>query len=137
MNVKLPRFEDVIDGTRMPEFGRRMREFVQTLEKAFAKLRIDDQIIIGGGAPILKHLSSTATWDPANVANGAQVTQTITVTGAALGDEVTCAFNKDLQGMRLTGYVSAANTVTVVLCNDTGGAINLASGTLRASVWQH
>ena len=117
--------------------GRDLFQFLRLLESLFSKIRIDDVIIIGGGTPILKHLSETKTWDPPNVGNGAQTTTTVTVTGAALGDEVVCSFNKDLQGMRLTGYVSATDTVTVVLRNDTGGAIDLASGTLRASVWQH
>lgn len=90
-----------------------------------------------GGTAILKHLSATKTWDPANIGAAAQDTTTITVTGAALGDTVAVGFSLDLQLLQLTGYVSAANTVTVVLQNGTGGAINLASGTLRADVWQH
>jgi hypothetical protein len=80
-------------------------------------------------------LSGNATYDPANLADGAGVTTTVTVTGAALGDYVEgLSFSLDLQGILLTGYVSAANTVGVRFQNETGGAINLASGTLRAKV---
>jgi hypothetical protein len=82
-------------------------------------------------------LTGTATWDPASVAAGAQTTTTVTVTGAAVGDPVAVGFSQDLQGMQLTGYVSATNMVTVVLRNETGGAIDLASGTLRADVFDH
>lgn len=80
-------------------------------------------------------LTGSATWDPASVAAGAQTTTTVTVPGAALGDVVGVSFSLDLQGMQLTGYVSAADNVTAVLRNGTAGAIDLASGTLRASVW--
>ena len=92
---------------------------------------------IGNGTAIAKHLSGTVTYDPASIANGAQQTTTVTVTGAALGNTVVASFTLDLQGIQLTGYVSAANTITVIFQNNTGGAIDLASGTLRADVWQH
>jgi hypothetical protein len=90
-----------------------------------------------GGTQITKHLSATTTWDPTNLIAGAQTSTTITVTGAALGNTVAVGFSLDLQLMQLTGYVSSANTVTVVLQNGTAGAIDLGSGTLRADVWQH
>ena len=94
-------------------------------------------LTIGGGTKVTKHLSATVTYDPASIANGAQQTTTVTVTGAALGDTVVVSFTLNLQGIQLTGYVSAANTVTVIYQNNTGGAIDLASGTIRADVWQH
>ncbi len=78
----------------------------------------------------------TATWDPPSVAAGAQTTTTVSVPGASVGDTVTVSFSADLQGMQLTGYVSATDTVTVVLRNGTGGSIDLGSGTLRADVWK-
>jgi hypothetical protein len=34
----------------------------------------------------------------------------------------------------VTGYVSAANTVTIRFQNETGGSVNLASSTLRLVV---
>lgn len=95
-------------------------------------------IAIGAGTNIAKHLRNTKTWDPGNVTSGGvPATTTITITGAVLGDEVTCGFSNSLQGLQLSGYVSLADTVTVVLSNLTGGAVDLASGTLSASVWQH
>lgn len=94
-------------------------------------------LAIGSGTAITKHLSATTTWDPASVAAGAQATTTVAVAGAALGNTVVVSFSLDLQGMQLTGYVSSAGNVTVVLRNGTAGAIDLGSGTLRADVWQH
>jgi hypothetical protein len=37
----------------------------------------------------------------------------------------------------LSAQVTAANTVTVTLRNDSGGTIDPASGTLRVTVWKH
>lgn len=74
----------------------------------------------------------TKTWDPASVADGAQTSTTVTVTGAALGDTVTCAFSQAVPaGCILSAQVTATDTVTVTLVNHSGGAVDLASGTLR------
>ena len=135
MKVRLPNFPGDVEGGH--ELGRVMRGILKEIEFAFLKIRIDDQIIIGGGTPILKHLSTTATWNPGNLVAGAQTSVATTLTGAALGDEVTCSFSLDLQLLQLTSYVSSANTITSILQNGTAGAIDLASGTLRVSVWQH
>lgn len=80
-------------------------------------------------------LFGSATFNPANLADGAGETTTVTVTGAALGDFVVAvSFSLDLQGITLTAYVSAANTVAVRFQNESGGAVDLASGTLRVRV---
>lgn len=80
-------------------------------------------------------LTGSKTHDFADTADGARVTTTVTVTGAALGDFVTAvSVGVDQAGVMLDGYVSAADTVTVTLHNETGGAVNLASTTLRALV---
>lgn len=82
-----------------------------------------------------RFLRGSATWDPASVANGAVVSTTVTVTGAALGDPVSVGFSSiTTQAVMLSAHVSAADTVTVVLRNESGGAIDFASGTLTAVV---
>jgi hypothetical protein len=78
-----------------------------------------------------------ASWNPANVVNGSQITATFNVPNVVLGDTVTPSFDLDLQGMQLTGYVSSPGVVTVVLRNGTGGDIDLAIGNLRLDIWQH
>lgn len=83
----------------------------------------------------VRELSGSATYDPASLADGAGATTTVTVTGAALGDYVdNLSFSNDLQGVILSGYVSAANTVAVRFQNESGGVLDLASGTIRVIV---
>lgn len=130
--------------TRLPDLGEtydvsEMRELVRSIELEFLRRPVHDALIVGGGRPVTKYFSATVTWNPANVGNGAQTTTTVTVTGAKLAEfnTATAGFTKDLQGMRLTAYVSANDTVTVVLRNDTGGAINLDEGSLTVGVWRH
>lgn len=82
----------------------------------------------------LQGRTASATYDPANLADGAGVTTTVTVKGAALGSFADAAFSLDLHGVTLTAWVSAANTVSVRFQNATGGAIDLGSGTLTARV---
>jgi hypothetical protein len=72
------------------------------------------------------------TYDPPNLNDGDGDTTTVTVTGAALGDYVpNVSFSLDLQGITVTAWVSAADTVSVRFQNETGGTLNLGSGTLR------
>lgn len=79
-------------------------------------------------------LAGSATFDPASLVDGAGATTTVTVTGAALGDYAEASFSLDLQGITLTSWVSAAGTVSVRFQNETGGTLDLGSGTLRARV---
>ncbi len=80
-------------------------------------------------------LRGSATYDAANLVDGAGATTTVTVTGAALGDFVVgVSHSVDLAGITVTAYVSAADTVSVRFQNESGGAVDLASGTLRVAV---
>lgn len=94
-------------------------------------------ITIGSGTAIVKHLSATATLDFANLAAIGCEDLTITVTGAALGDTVALGVPNGsvVANGTFTGWVSAADTVTVRFCTVVSG--NPASGTFRADVWQH
>lgn len=80
------------------------------------------------------HLTGSVAYDPGNLVDGDGVTTTVTVTGAAVGDMVDVSFGVDLQGITLTGWVSAADTVSVRFQNETGGAINLSNQNIRARV---
>ncbi len=80
-------------------------------------------------------LSATTVWDPGSLADGdGETSSDITVTGAALGDLVLVGAPYDLQGITCNGYVSAINTVKIRIQNETGGTIDLASGTWNVRV---
>ncbi|MFA5500920.1 MAG: hypothetical protein WC404_07575 [Candidatus Omnitrophota bacterium] len=80
-------------------------------------------------------LSGTATWDASSIADGDEEAKEITVTGAELGDPVLMScLSIDIADLQLTADVTASNTVTAVLSNSTGGAIDLASCTVKAWV---
>ena len=74
------------------------------------------------------------TYDPPSLAAGSWTTAltTISVPNAAIGDKVHIAFSLDTQGIQLFGRVTSSGTVTVDAWNPTGGAIDLASGTISA-----
>lgn len=80
-------------------------------------------------------IRGSVTYDPPNLADGAGVTTTVTVSSVAqLGDFAMASFSNDLQGITLTAWVSSAATVSVRFQNESGGAIDLASGTLSVRV---
>lgn len=76
----------------------------------------------------------SATYDPASLASGSGVTTTVYVPGAEVGDIVDVAFSTALAGVQLWGWVSGPNVVSVRFHNQTGVAVNLASGTLTVCV---
>lgn len=82
----------------------------------------------------LRGIDGSATVDPASIADGDEVAGEITVTGAALGDFVLASFSVDVADLVVAAAVTAANTVTYSILNNTGGAIDLASGTLKVRV---
>ena len=94
-------------------------------------------VAIGSGTPIAKVLSATATLDFGNTSTLTSTDLTITVTGAAVGDSVAIGLPAapDANGC-FTGWVSAANTVTVRFNNYSAGSIDPASATYRATVTQ-
>jgi hypothetical protein len=83
----------------------------------------------------LEYLQNSVVFDPPSMAtNIVGAIQTITVTGAAVGDYVIASFSTPLNGMILNAWVSAANTVQFQFQNKTAGTLDLASGTVRVRV---
>lgn len=89
---------------------------------------------VGGQTLTLAVLNATATIDPPSIATAGQALASVTVAGAALGDIVLPAAPYDLQGVGIHAYVSAANTVTLLLKNGTAAAVDLASGIWKFKV---
>jgi hypothetical protein len=70
-----------------------------------------------------------------NLADGAGETNTIAVPGVRLGDMVIgFSSSVDLAGITVTPYVSASNVVSLRYQNESGGAVDLASATVRVVV---
>jgi hypothetical protein len=78
--------------------------------------------------------SASAVYDPASIVDADGFTTTISVPVAALGDFVDASFSNDLQGIVLSAWVSASGVVSVRFQNETGGTVDLASGTLRVRI---
>lgn len=96
-----------------------------------------------GSAELLKVLTGTASLNFGATAAGACDALTVTVTGAATGDNVILGIPATLAGadayQHFWSYVSAANTVTVKRCNPTNATTALsdpAAATVRATVLQ-
>lgn len=81
-----------------------------------------------------ENLVASATWDAGSIPDGDEEAKEVTVTGAALGDFACVSLSIDVADLVLDAQVTAANTVTCVLANNTGGAIDLASATVYVMV---
>lgn len=75
-----------------------------------------------------------AVFDPSNLVSGTSESTTVTVTGARVGDVAFAGFGLDLQGVSLSAYVSADDTVTATFSNNTGVDVNLGSSYINAFV---
>jgi len=91
----------------------------------------------GRGRYNFKPLQGSATWDPADLATADCTSTTVTVAGARLGDFAIGSLGTDIADLMLDCQVTAANTVTVLLENHTGGNINLGSSTVRVQVFPY
>lgn len=78
--------------------------------------------------------NASTIFDPGSIAAGAETATDVTVPGAKLGDFAFASFSLDVTDLVVDANVTAADTVSVVLANNTGGAVDLGSGTLRVKV---
>ena len=79
-------------------------------------------------------LVGSETKDFGEIADGADLSEDVTVTGAALGDFAIASIGVDSVDLIITATVTAANVATVNVENQSGGAVDLASTTLRVKV---
>ena len=107
------------------------KDAFRTLYEEYNKVITDLEVLRAGMA----QLAGSATWDPGSIADGNEEAKEVTVTGAALGDFVIgVSHTIDVADVTLTAAVTAADTVTCVLANNTGGAIDIATGTVAVRV---
>jgi hypothetical protein len=81
-------------------------------------------------------LSGSGASSGATLAAGSTTTRTITVTGAVLGDYATASFSVDMGALSISANITAANTATVVIANNTSGGITFSAGTVYVSAQQ-
>lgn len=81
--------------------------------------------------------AGAVTYDPPSLADGDGVETTVTVPGARLGDFVVISFSNDLQGVMLQGSVSSDDTVLARFQNESGGTVDIPTGTLMAGVYKN
>lgn len=80
-------------------------------------------------------LTGSVVYDPPSLADGTTTSTTLAVPGARIGDQVELAAPYNLSGVIATAYVNTTNTVTILLNNESGGTVDLGSGTWRVSVY--
>ncbi|WP_137125553.1 glycosyl hydrolase family 28-related protein [Roseomonas sp. HF4] len=90
------------------------------------------------GQPTLPHgtrdLTAEAAWDPPSIAAGASAQVNVPLPGARPGDFATAAYSLSTSGVVFLAQVGATDVVTVTAWNRSGGAVDLAAGTVRARV---
>lgn len=98
-----------------------------------------DKTVLGrdNSTPIANHFTATGVLDFPSIPAGGTADATITVTGAAVGDDATAHTNSMTEaGTVWSASVTAANTVTVRLANITAAAIDPVARTWRVRVWR-
>lgn len=118
-------------GPTTPNLGDISFNGTDFLVRAAARTDLMGRVLVG-----------SANLNFALTANGASDDETVTVTGAAVGDSVAISVpvsNQVLnQGVSYTAFVSAANTVTVRFSNFSGAAVNPPSGNaFKATVFKN
>jgi hypothetical protein len=109
-----------------------MKKIFATLALVFALcVSVTDPAQAGGFGN--RFVCQTA-WTPTALATNTQQSKVITCPGVALGDFVEVSFNTDRLLLIATGYVNAANQVTVILNNVSGGTITPTSTLVFASI---
>lgn len=87
------------------------------------------------GSTSIGTIRGSKAWDPPSIPDNDIRSTTVTVSGVALGEFALASFSLALpDGMTISAYVSATNQVRVTLRNQTGGAVDLGSGTLAVAV---
>jgi hypothetical protein len=105
----------------------------------FGNHQVDGSLTVGGGTPIAKILSGTATLTYTAISAQTSQEQTITISGASTTNNGTsCAPRATLGNANIgwESWVSASNTVSVRVTNPTGGSITPSAVVWGCTVYQ-
>lgn len=97
-------------------------------------------VTIGGGTPIVQHISTTAGVSLTSLAAASCQVSSVIATGAADGDSVALGVPNSLASsgdLVLFGWVSAPGTVSIRACNMGAASVTNAAGSVRVDVWKH
>jgi len=98
-------------------------------------------LILGGGTPIVGHLSVSSVIDFGSIQANSCITQALAVAGAGDGDTVALGIPTALgsvDGVTWFGWVSAVDTVSIRGCNATLAAtVDPPAVSVRVDVWKH
>jgi hypothetical protein len=110
-------------------------ESIMALTTFSGPVRSLNGFIAGDGSTITKVRSGSASLNFGSIGAAAQADLTITITGAAVGDEVVMALPAaPTAGLIFNAFVSAADTVTIRASNITAAPIDPAAATFGAIV---
>ena len=108
---------------------------------ASGNLSTSGMTTMGGGTPIVEHLSQTFTISvPAISPKNCAAIKTVTFPGAADGDTVALGVNNVLNSngaLIYFAWVSAADAVSIKTCDPVGPTNTAISGSIRVDVWKH
>lgn len=104
------------------------------------KMKIGRPRLYHAGNPVNRWTKAlpetTQLWDPGSIANGAKEGVDVSLPGLRAGDRVVATFSLDLQDMVLSAAWKSNNVARATLSNNTGGAVDLAEGTLRTTAFK-
>lgn len=108
---------------------------VEVLQPTALTVFSPTRLQVGGGAAVSQILTATASLNFGSIAQDNDAELTITVTGAASGDTAIVTPTSGIEAdLAWCGFVSAADTVTVRLINNSAGSIDPGARTWRATV---
>lgn len=112
-----------------------MRNMAQQINRLSDALQYIQQFNTGSPNKIARLLSVAATLDFPLIGVGAVATLNVTATGAAIGDYVTVCPPASLEaGLVYSGFVSAADTVTIRVLNGSGAGVDPVSASWKVLI---
>lgn len=82
----------------------------------------------------LDNLQGVVYWNPGNILDGDIETKVVTIVGCVLGDIAIASLNINVSGLTLSANITATDTVTCTLTNNTGSPVDLVDAYMSVKV---